>query len=605
MPDTRKMPYPPIPQRFLEAVDKYDRPQAQLFKIAGTWQPVSSQELLRRVAGLSSALAELGIGAGDRVGLFAPNRPEWHVADLAVLGLGAVVVPLYFNESVQRIVYIVNHAGAKAVITAGEMQAARLAECRPQLATVEHVLAAAAPPNLNSDVLRVETLIAQAGAEQIAEYRQRAALLTGDQLATLIYTSGTTGEPKGVMLSHSNLSSNEIDSFSESDHSPDDIGVSFLPLSHVYERMIDYGYLFRGISIAYVDRMEDLPQALREVRPTVVAAVPRVFEKIHANILEKARELSGRRRKIFDWAMGVALRALPWRGYGKPVALRVKLQWYLADRIVYSRVRAAVGGRIRSFISGSAPLAKPLLEFFWSIGIPIYQGYGLTEASPVVTSSNPKRNKLGCVGPAIPNVEIKIAEDGEILVRGPNVMRGYYKRVEDTSHTLTEDGWLRTGDIGTLDAEGFLTITDRKKELLKTAAGKYVAPQPIENELKSCSLISNAAVFGDRRRFVTALIVPEFAAVEARLKDAGIEIPSHAGLAAHPLVRAWVGAEVESVNAKLAQYETVKRFEILDHEFTFDGGQLTYTMKLKRRAIEEHYAALIEKMYEEKSEIQT
>ncbi len=591
--------YPPIPQRFLEAVDRYGQPRALLYKSGGEWRAVASHELLRQVAGLAAALAEMGISTGDRVGLFSTNRPEWHVADLAILGLGAVNVPLYFNESAERMVYLLNDSGARAVVVAGADIARKLVSVRGNLKTVEQIILAGAPGEGGEDVLRYETLVAAAGEAQIAEYRRRAALLTSDQLASLIYTSGTTGVPKGVMLTHANLASNEMDSFSASDHKMGDVGLSFLPLAHVYERVIDYGYLFRGITVAYVEKLEDLPQALKEVRPTVMAAVPRVFEKAYANIQARASQASPQRKRIFDWAMQVARAALPWKGYGRHVSLKVKLQWWLADVLVYSRIRAGMGGRLRSVVSGSAPLAKPLLEFFCSVGVPIYQGYGLTETSPVVTSSTPEHNRLGTVGRPIANVEVRIAEDGEILVRGPNVMRGYYKMPAETAEILSGEGWLRTGDIGQLDAEGFLTITDRKKDLIKTAAGKFVAPQPIENHLKMQPLIQSAVVIGDRRRFIAALLVPNFAAVEARGRAEGIAFTSAREMAAHPKVRAWVAAQVEQVNANLAQYETIKRFALLDREFTLDAGELTVTMKLKRRAIEEKYAEQVEQIYAE------
>ncbi len=592
------MSYAPLTQRFLEAVDRFANPRAQLFKIGDQWKATSAGEMLRQVAALAHALAELGVGPGDRVGLFAPNRPEWHIVDFAVLGLGAVDVPIYFNEAPDRIVYILNDSGAKVAVAIGEEQARRLLGVRDRLTSVQHIIVGAAPAGIDHDVLRYETLVANGSDAQVADYRRRAAEVKPEQMASLLYTSGTTGEPKGVMLTHRNFSSNATDALCGiSFRAREDTGLSFLPLSHVYERLMDYTYLFNGVSVAYVERIEALPAALVEVRPTLVAAVPRVFEKIYASIMDKAARATGFKRKLFDWAVRVARQAVPWRGYGRPVSLWVKLQWWLADKLVYPKIRAGLGGRIRRMNSGAAPIAKELLEFYWAVGIAIYQGYGLTETSPVVCTSREGKNRLGSVGPPIPNVEVRIADDGEILVRGPCVMQGYYNKPEQTRAVFTEDGWFKTGDIGRLDEDGYLYVTDRKKDLIKTAAGKFVAPQPIENKLKTSPYIANAAVIGDRHKFVVALLVPNVTAIEARAREHGLEFHSPAELAAHPWVRELLAQEVDRLTNDLAQYERPKRFAVLDHDFSFDGGQLTYTMKLKRRVIEQRYAGVIASLY--------
>ncbi len=591
------MVYPTLTQRLLQAVDHFRNPRAQIYKVGDRWEAVPADEMLRRIAALSRALTELGVRAGDRVGLFAPNRPEWHIADFAILGLGAVNVPLYFNEASERIVYILNHSGARVVVTAGTEQARRLLGCREQLKTVEHVIVAGVPPELDQEVLRYETLIAAVGETGVTAYRRRATEVTPDQLATIIYTSGTTGEPKGVMLTHSNFTSNEMDTFGPLEYNPRDVALSFLPLSHVYERIMGYAYLLNGVPVAYVERMEDVAAALLEVRPTVAAAVPRFFEKFYANIMEKGSEATGVRRRLFDWAMGVAREALPWRAYGRPVPLRVKLAWMPANRMAFSRIRAGLGGRVRAFSCGGAPLARELAEFFWSVDVKVYQGYGLTETSPIVSTNLPGANKVGSVGKPIPNVEVRIADDDEILVRGPCVMRGYYQKLAETQEVLSADGWLRTGDIGYLDSDGYLVVTDRKKDLLKTAAGKFVAPQPIENSLKSSPFILNAAVVGDKRKFVAALIVPHFSNVQACAAEMGRQFSSHAELAADPWVRELIGEEIKRLTAYLAQYETIKRFTLLDEDFTFENGELTHTLKLKRRVIEQRYSDTIERLY--------
>src|SRR5579862_211047 len=501
--------YSTLPERLIAAVDHAPDSRAQIHKVGDQWKDIPAREMLRRIAGLSHALAEMGVREGDRVAIFAPNCPEWHVADFAVTGLGAVVVPIYFRESPERIAYIVGHSEAKIVFVAGPEQIARLMAIRSELATVERIIVAGAlAGGGQDDALRYETLIASADNAELATYRRGVAKLRSAQLASIIYTSGTTGEPKGVMLSHANFVSNEMASFQNLSYGPDDLAVSFLPLSHVYERLTDYCYLFRSIPVAYVARPEDVAQALREVRPTFAAAVPRFFEKLYSTVMERGAQATGSKRLLFDWAVRTARSAIPWRAYGRAVSPLVKLQWELADRLVYKKFRAGVGGRIRIFISGGAPLATELAEFFTSVGLTISQGYGLTETSPVISNNIVAPNHIGTVGHPLQDVEVRIADDGEILVRGPCVMIGYYKRPDETREAISPDGWLATGDIGFLDKDGYLVITDRKKELLKTAGGKLVAPAPIENALKTSPYIQNAVLVGDKRRFIAALIVP-------------------------------------------------------------------------------------------------
>jgi long-chain acyl-CoA synthetase len=593
------MAYPTLTEKLLRAADELPQSRALSLRVDGQWESLPSYEFLARIAGLSNALEQLGVKTGDRVGLFAPNRPEWHIADFAILGLGAADVPIYFNESPDRIVYILNHSGAEVVIVAGEMQSRRLLACRDRLTSVKHIICAAAPADLDNDILRFETLVTATGESLVAEYRLRSARVTPDQVATIIYTSGTTGEPKGVMLTHNNLSSNEETSVAAYEMSPADTAVSFLPLSHVYERVTAYAYIFHGVQISYVERMEDLPQALLEVHPTLAAAVPRVFEKLYANVVQKGHEATGLKRKLFDWAMQVARDSVRWKAYGDDASYGMNFRWKLADRIVYSKIREGIGGRFRAFISGGGPLSREIAEFFWAVGVPVYQGYGLTETSPVVSANYPGTNKVGTVGKPIENVNVRIAEDGEIMVQGPCVMKGYYQKPDDTKAVISSDGWLSTGDIGRFDEQGYLYVTDRKKDLFKTAAGKFVAPQPIENLLKVSPLISNAVLVGDARRFIAALIVPNFANIEAAAHVEGRSFASHEQLAADPWVHGLIEKEVTQMNSKLAQYETIKKFALLDHDFTFDGGQLTYTLKLKRRVIAERYAQIIEDLYAE------
>jgi long-chain acyl-CoA synthetase len=462
---------------------------------------------------------------------------------------------------------------------------------------VQHVIVSGAGATLPTDFLRYETLIATSGPTEIAEYRKRAARVEPEQLASLIYTSGTTGEPKGVMLTHENFSSNVTDSCPHLNLEPAmDLAVSFLPLAHVYGRMLDYVYLFHGCPIAYVDVVENVAQALVEVKPTILAAVPRFFEKIYARLMEKGSKETGAKRRLFDWAMRTAHRSANWRTSGGKASPGLKLQWALANQLVYSKIRKGTGGQLRIVMSGGAPLSKDLAEFFWAIGIPIYQGYGLTETSPVLTSNYPK-NRAGSSGVPIANVQIRIAEDSEILAKGPCVMQGYFKAPDATNEVLSEDGWFKTGDIGYLDADNYLFITDRKKDLLKTAAGKFVAPQPIENTLKTSPYILNAMVVGDQRKFIVALIVINPATVSAKLAEENVKCLSNAELAAHPRSYVLLENEVRRLTAHLAQYEGIKRFALLADDFTFDSGSLTFTMKLKRRVVEEQYRKLIDKLY--------
>jgi long-chain acyl-CoA synthetase len=596
------MNYGTLPSKLLHAVDASPNPKAQMFRGADGWKATSSEEFLRRVAGLSAALYELGVKPGDRVGLFAANRPEWHAADFAITGAGGVTVPIYFNESPERATYILKHCGAKIVFAAGAPQMRKLQSIRTQLPDLEQAIVADCSEDLPPDCLRYETLIAASGPADVASYRLRASQVLPGHLASIIYTSGTTGEPKGVMLTHTNFCSNVADSCAGVNFdSKNDVAISFLPLAHVYGRLLDYSYLFNSITVAYVEAVEQVAPALLEVHPTVLAAVPRVFEKIYTRIVEQGSRRKGVQRTVFEWAMAVAERSAYWRSGEKSAGPGVKLQWWLADKLVYSKIRQGTGGNLRLVFSGGAPLAKELAEFFWAVGIPIYQGYGLTETSPILTSNYPQ-SRMGSAGKPIPNVQLRIAEDGEILAKGPCVMQGYYKSPDSTREVLTSDGWFSTGDIGYIDKDNYLFITDRKKDLIKTAAGKFVAPQPIENALKTSPYILNAMVVGDKRKFVSALIVPNPGTVNVKAAEQNIRFASNEEMAAHPWVRRLIEGEVKRLTANLAQYETIKRFALLPEDFTFDNGSLTFTLKLKRRVVEGKLHDIIERLYADVAE---
>jgi len=596
------MDYGTLPGRFLNAVDRTLNPRAQMARRANLWDSISSEEFLRRVAGLSTAFVELGVKPGDRVCLFATNRPEWHTADFAISGAGGVTVPIYFNESPERMTYILNHCGAKVIFAAGAAQLKKLLAIRSQTPELDQIIVADAGADVPAECLRYETLIASAGGADVSSYRMRASQVLPGQLASIIYTSGTTGEPKGVMLTHANFCSNVVDSNDGVEFRPgEDISLSFLPLAHVYGRMLDYVEIFNGITIAYVEAVEMVAQALLELHPTILAAVPRVFEKIYVKVMEQGSKNTGLKRKIFDWAMEVAKLSWAWRSGEGSANPAVRLQWLIADKLVYSKIRQGTGGKLRIVFSGGAPLSKDLAEFFWAVGIPIFQGYGLTETSPVLTTNYPK-NRVGSAGRPIRNVQLKIAEDGEILAKGPCVMQGYYKSPEATREVITEDGWFRTGDIGYLDKDNYLFITDRKKDLIKTAAGKFVAPQPIENALKTSPYILNAMVLGDRRKFIVALLVPNVTTVSAKAAEQGIKFASNAELSAHPWVHTLIEGEVQRLTANLARYESIKRFALLPEDFTFDNGALTFTLKLKRRVVEKQFQDVIERLYADVAE---
>ena len=478
----------------------------------------------------------------------------------------------------------------------------KLQAARAQLPELEQIVLADCGPELAADCLRYEALIASAGGADIASYRMRVSQVLPGQLASIIYTSGTTGEPKGVMLTHTNFCSNVTDSCANVKfESKDDVAISFLPLAHVYGRTLDYAHLFHGVTIAYVEAVEHVAQALLEIQPTLLAAVPRVFEKIYTRVMEQGTKQTGYKRKIFDWAMAVASRSALWRSGEQNANSQVKLAWGLADKLVYSKIREGTGGKLRLVFSGGAPLAKELAEFFWAVGVPIYQGYGLTETAPVLTSNYPQ-NRMGSSGKPIPNVELRIAEDGEILAKGPCVMQGYYKSSEATREVLSADGWFSTGDIGYLDKDNYLFITDRKKDLIKTAAGKFVAPQPIENALKTSPFILNAMVVGDKRKFISALIVPNLTTIAAKAAEQGIKLSSSKEMVEHSFVHSLIEGEVKRLTANLAQYETIKRFALLPEDFTFDNGGLTFTLKLRRRVVEQQFHDVIERLYADVSE---
>jgi long-chain acyl-CoA synthetase len=580
---------------FLETVARHDKP-AQFIRRHGTsWEAIPAARALAEVEALALALREIGIDRGDHVALLSETRYEWPISDLAILGLGAVTVPLYPTQTPDQIRFILANAEAKAVIVSTAHQLERVRAVARELPLLKTMVCM---ERLAVDGVRTfETLLTR-GAELRATtpdaFRESAARVRPDDLATIIYTSGTTGEPKGAMLTHGNIASNVEASLRVVDLGPTDTALSFLPLCHIFERMAGlYAMLGAGATIAYAENMESVGANAVELRPTVMTGVPRFYEKVHARVLENASTFPPLRRRIFDWGMAQgharARAHFEGRKIGGPLTA-------LADRLVGSKIRARVGGKLRFCISGGAPLPAHILEFFFAVGIPIIEGYGLTETSPVICLNLPGRERPASVGHPIPGVEIRIGEDDEILTRGPHVMLGYYKNDEATRMAI-RDGWFHTGDVGRIDAEGRLFITDRLKDLLVTAGGKKVAPQPLEARLKQSPWVAEAVLLGDQRPYVVALLVPNFTALEAEAKQRGWSFHSRADLLARPETTELFGSEIERLNAGLAPFEQIKRFALLERDLTQDQGELTPTLKVKRRIVADRYTSLIESLY--------
>ncbi len=572
----------------------------------GKVESIASREIFERVRDLSLGFGTLGVGTGDRVAIISESRPEWLFADLAVLAAGGVTVPIYPTLSSAQAKYILQDSAAKVVIVSTKLQLEKIQEVRHQLPALEAIVAVdpAAAASASPSVLSLSDVAVRGHARMTGEwgagreFREATRRFTPDQLATIIYTSGTTGEPKGVMLTHGNLVSNLMASADVLQVNEEDVALSFLPLSHAFERLVAYIYLLCGVTIVFAESFDTVARDLAIVRPTVLTGVPRVYEKLHARIMEKGQAAGGFKASLFRWATGVAQSAGHAEMHGKSPGLLTSLQQPMAERLVFAKIREGLGGRVRYLVSGSAPLPVFLAEFFQGVGLPIIEGYGLTETSPVLCVNPPGASRAGTVGRPLPNVEIRIAEDGEILARGPNVMCGYYNKPQATADVL-RDGWFHTGDIGTIDENGYLKITDRKKDLLVTSGGKKIAPQPIEGTLKQSPLVAEAVVLGDRRKYAAALIVPDFAVLERRLKDLGRPSGARDELVTRPDVIALYQEIIDAMNRELSQYERIKRIALLPREFTIDSGELTPTLKVKRKVVEDRWRETIEALYEE------
>ena len=589
-----------LPELFHHAVKKHDLPDALNYKRGGEWKPISSGEMIERIENIACGLYSLGLRKADKAGILAANCPEWTLADAGCQFAGIVDVPIYTTLAPESIKYILDDSGARALFVADRAAYERVADVLAECASLEILIF------FDSDGINAANAVSLSNLEAAgkilkAESPGLAESLTGEvrpqDLATLIYTSGTTGEPKGVMLTHANIISNVIDAGEKYDFSIHDISLSVLPLTHVFERSAMYLYIFNGMSVYYAESIEKVPDNLREVRPTIFIGVPRIFEKVYARAKLKAAQSGGLKEKIFDWAIEVAKDYAMQKEKGETPSFFLTIKHRVADALVYSKIREFFGGRLRACITGGAALPDEIFLIFTGAGISIMQGYGLTETSPVITSSNPSAIKLGTVGRPIRNTRIRIASDGEIEAFGPGVMLGYYNKPESTRAAFTDDGWFKTGDIGEIDEDGFLKITDRKKELFKTSGGKYIAPSPIEQMIRSSRFVSQAVLIGDERKFAAALVVPNFEMLESYVTLKGLDATTPAEMCRNERIINLIERQIEASTQKLARFEKVKKVALLEKELSVDGGELTPTLKIKRRVVEEKYKKLIDELY--------
>ena len=590
-----------LTQLFFDAVEKYaaqSHPAAFRHKVGDRWVGLTHRDVEERVRAVSLGLRELGVQPGDRVALLSENRPEWALADYACLCARAADVPIYPTLPAKQAEYILRDSGAVAVFCSTAEQLAKVLEIRAGLPALKHVIAFDAAAG-REGVMTFAGLEekGRAAVGRYPRFREEALQVKPDQLATLIYTSGTTGDPKGVMLSHNNIWSNVHSALQVMAISEGDECLSMLPLSHVYERMVDYVMFHAGVVIAYAESFDKVAQNLQEVRPTVVLSVPRLYEKVYARVLENALGGSALKKQIFFWAKRAGEEWATHKLAGVPVPAGLAFKKKIADRLVFSKLKQRTGGRVKFFISGGAPLSADIAKFFFGAGLPIAEGYGLTETSPVLTINPLERIKVGTVGKPIPGVQVRIAPDGEILGKGPGIMQGYYNKPEATKEAIDGDGWFHTGDIGELDGDGYLRITDRKKDLLVTAAGKNIAPQPIENLVKANAFVANAVMLGDKRKFPIILVVPNFDNLERWAKERNLAYRTRQELIGLPDVQAKVEREVMGQCRDLATFEMPKKVLLLEHDFTIESGELTPTLKVKRRVVEKQYKERIDRTY--------
>jgi long-chain acyl-CoA synthetase len=584
-----------LSKAFWRSVEQHGEKPALLVKREKQYRPITYTELGRRVYAFARALHELGVRKGDRVSILAENCPEWAITDWATLCLGAITVPIYPTLTAPQVGEILRDSEPKVLVVSDKKQRRKACEAvegtglNPQMICIE--------PDSGGETPSFEQMLNQPGALTESELRALVDASQPDDIITFIYTSGTTGEPKGAMLTHRNLLSNIEAVLELIDWRPDDVFLSFLPLSHVFERMGGHFLpIYAGLTIAYAESLFTLANDMLEVKPTLMLGVPRFYASVMDRILASVRQMPPLRQKLFYRTLEVGkVYSRRWRE-GRSAPLGVRLQHAVLDKLVAAKIRERVGGRLRYFVSGGAALPKEVAEFFHAFGILIIEGYGLTETSPVLTVNPPNAPRFGSVGKPIRGVEIKIAEDGEILARGSNIMLGYYKKPEATAAAIDPDGWFHTGDVGYMDKDGYLYITDRKKDILVLANGKNVAPQPIENMLKQSELIQEAVVYGDGMSAPVALIVPNIDALRAFAKQQGIEATDDDALLNHDAVQKRFRQELERVNRELADFQRLKGFRLISKPFSIETGELTPTLKVKRRVVAEKYAHLLQEM---------
>lgn len=577
----------------------HPKPNNLNYKQDGAWHALSAADMLRRARHIALGLYSLGLGKGDRVAIISESCVEWVLADQGCILMGAVTVPIYPTLSGDQVKYIVNDCSARAIFISTAVRFKELDATLAECPSIDNVIVFAGEPAEGRGFLTLAKLEARGralAAEQPDLSNELARAAKPEDLATIIYTSGTTGEPKGVMLTHSNMVSNLIDSSNHLEFGEKDSALSVLPLSHVFERQAMNMYLHHGMS-AYFGSLDTLGEHLREVRPTVLIGVPRIYEKILARVQDRAAAKGKLNAALVNWAIEVGQRWARLKADHRHVPLGLALKRKLADLLIFEKLRKAMGGSIRLLVSGSAPLADDVALAFLGAGLPIVQGYGLTEASPVITAGQINDNRIGTSGKPIRHVEVRIASDGEIETRGPHVMAGYWNKPAETRAVFTNDGWMRTGDIGHLDPDGYLIITDRKKELLKTSGGKYIAPQPIEQMIKGSRFVNQVVVIGDGRKFPAALIVPDWELLQSYARLKGLELQTRTDFCRHPRITDLFERQIAERTKGLAQFEKIKRIALLDHELTAENGELTPTLKVKRRVINENYRDVIDRIY--------
>ncbi|MDQ3798882.1 MAG: long-chain fatty acid--CoA ligase [Acidobacteriota bacterium] len=590
-----------LAELFLQAREKRPRPDALNYKSRdGEWKAISSDEMIARVENITLGLYTLGVRRGERAAILAANSPEWTLADAGCQFSGVIDVPVYTTLAANQVCYIVNDSGAKIFFLQNKEAYERLGGIFSECRTIEKLIffdSAGVEAENAMSLAELENLGARLKAEQPGLLEELTAQIKPEDVATLIYTSGTTGEPKGVMLTHANIVSNVIDAGENFTFSEKDKPLSVLPLSHIFERSGMYLYIFNGMAVHYAESIEKVPENLREVRPTIFVGVPRIFEKVYARAKEKSASESRLKEKIFDWAIEVGKEYARRVEHKQPIPRLLAVRHAIADKLVFRKFREFFGGSLRSCITGGAALSDDIYYIFTGAGVTIMQGYGLTETSPVISTNNPMFNRVGTVGKPLRNNEVRIAEDGEIEASGPGIMLGYYNKPQATREAFTEDGWFKTGDIGKIDADGFLIITDRKKELFKTSGGKYIAPAPIEQMIKASRFVNQVVLVGNERRFPAALVVPNFESLENYVKLKGIEAGSRAEMCRHERILNLFERQIAALTKDLSQFEKVKKIALLENELSVEGGELTPTLKVKRRVVTEKYRDVIEKIY--------